>query len=195
MSEKIEIEFTASYLVEIGKKVFLRIVFSKNNISVKQQLSIFDKSLWGVLIFFTAGVIFTIASIQSSSSIYLKALFALFGLALIFGAILTIIRQATDYLFISRDSICFKHNLKQRKVDPARNLTAVINMYQVKRHKTSGVDHTIFIIKLKSLEDNIPILSFQMEKSKEDEGLYLAKGIKDIINYTLWEGELPCLLP
>lgn len=170
-------------ILEIADNAGLKISLHEKTVSVNQILRLKNKSTIGLILFLIgAFVFFWIAFMNKNQNIVSILICILFGLLFFSLSVLSLIRQAFDYVTIRDKHLYFRYNLKSFSavVDKSMAINMKTEVMQVRR--SSFIYVTLFV-KLKDKE--VPILNFHMDRSESAEAHKIGNYITRILNKKL----------
>ena len=111
------------------------------------------------------------------------------GLLLVFITILTLIRQVADGLQIKDKTILFRYNLKKTiiPINDNQNVIFKTELLRIRRESTLGSDFILVTLYLNELNEENPILKFQMDNFDSDIAKKLGFELTKLINAKLKE--------
>ena len=171
-------------IYDIAAQASLKITVDNNNVNIKHKFRLGDKSIWGVLFFFFGGCFLSVAPFINASDTISKVLGITIGLLLLTLSTLTLIQQVADRLKITDTEITFRYNLRRTTIPLSRRMTVEMKteIMKIRRVGTFGSDFIIVSYYLQDLNNEIPILKFQMDNSYGEKARKLGNGITQIIN-------------
>lgn len=171
-------------IFDIAAQASLKITVDNNNVDIKHKFRLGDKSFWGVLFFFFGGCFLSIAPFIRTSETISKILGVTIGLLFLTLSILSLIRQVADRLKITDKEITFRYNLSRTTIPLSRHMTVEMKteIMKIRRVGTFGSDFIVVSYYLQDLNNEIPILQFQMDNFYADKARKLGNGITQIVN-------------
>jgi hypothetical protein len=171
-------------IFDIADQAGFKITIDNNNVEIKHKLRLGDKSILGVLFFFFGGAFLIIAPFIKTSDTTSKVIGITIGFLFLILSILTLIRQVADRLKITDTDITFRYNLCQTTIPLCRRMTVVMKteIMKIRRVGTLGSNFIVVSHYLQDLNNEIPILKFQMDNCYADNARKLGIGITQIVN-------------
>ena len=152
-------------IFEIANQASLIIKADNNQLEIKHKFRFANKSIWGILIFLLGGIFLIVAPFIMSSDTVSKLLGVVIGFLFIAISILSLVRQVSDRLTITKTEITFKHNLKWTTIPLTRSIKVKMEteIMQISRVGTLGSDFICITHYLQDSNNEMPILKFQMD--------------------------------
>lgn len=171
-------------ILKIANQASLNIITYDKFVSIKHKLRFNDKSIWGIFFFLCGGIFFIVLPFVKVSDTTSKSIGIVIGLLLFVLSILTLIRQVTDGIKISDNRVTFRHNLKKTTVPVSRDMKIKmkIEILKIRRVGTIGSDFIIVTHYLQDLNNEIPVLKFQLNSSYADKARKLGNEITRILD-------------
>ena len=176
-------------ILNIAKRANLKLSVDNKVLTVKQTISFKNKSTWGVLFFLFGGLFLITAPLIKISDNTTKVIGVVLGLLLVFITILTLIRQVADGLQIKDKTILFRNNLKKTiiPINDNQNVIFKTELLRIRRESTLGSDFILVTLFLNELNEEKPILKFQMDNFDSDIAKKLGFELTKLINAKLKE--------
>jgi hypothetical protein len=185
-NSSIETELTMvnSDILEIANQASLKISTDDKTVDIKHQFRLGDKSIWGTLFFLGGGIFLIVAPFIKTSDTTSKILGIIIGLLLLALSIWTLIRQVSDRLKITGNNITFRHNLKRTnlQLNGSMKVKMKTEILKVRRVGTLGSDFIHVTHYLQDLNEEIPVLKFQMDNLHAGNARKLGNEITRVIN-------------
>jgi hypothetical protein len=172
-------------LIQPADQANLKISYDAQSLSINHKLYFKDKSIWGVGLFLIGGIFFILIPLLVSSDTTSKFLGILAGSLFLVLSIITIIRQASDYVKIIPGKILFQYNLKKSSVLIDKRFKIKMKMEHISVNRASSPVSSTFILVtcyLQTVDKEIPLLNFQMKDSETEEAKKLGNKITQILN-------------
>ena len=171
-------------ILVIANQASLKISANEKVVVIQQKYRLADKSIWGVLLFLIGGVFFIFVPFIKASDTASKILGVVIGLLFLTISIFTLIRQASDSLKITNREIMFRYNLKQTSIllNPSLKIKMKTEIREIRRVGTIGSAFILVTHYLQTIDNEIPILNFQMDNSNTEKAIMLGNEITRIIN-------------
>lgn len=169
---------------EIADQACIKILADEKQIEIKHKLRMNDKSIWGVLLFLCGGIFFIVISIVKGSNVTSQILGVLIGLVFLSLSIMALVRQLADKVKVDARYITFRYNLKLNSVliEDGQRIKMKTEKMRIRRAGTLGSDFIIVTHYLKTAEQEIPILKFQMDNSNADKAIRLGNELTQMMN-------------
>lgn len=170
-------------ILEIAVKAGVKISFDDKAVSINQILHLKNKSTIGLILFLIgAFIFFLIAFLNKDQSIVSILICVLFGL-LFFGlSVLSLIRQAFDYVTIRDNHLDFRYNLKSFSKVVDKSMIVKMTTEVIKIRRSSFIYVNLYV---KTEHKELQILSFQMDRSESAEAHKIGNYITKILNEKL----------
>jgi hypothetical protein len=183
MKEEKELLTIPKHIIEIAKKACLEILIDNNTVDIKHRFRFGDKSILGILILLFGGLFLFFAPFIKDSDSNSKIVGVIIGLLFSIISILTLIRQVTDKLKITDNTITFRYNLKRTSIplNSKVNVKMKTEIKKMSRAGTLGSEYIVITHYLQKQNKEIPILKFQLCNSDTDNAEKLGKEIIRLI--------------
>lgn len=170
-------------ILEIAVKAGLKISLHDKAVSVNQILDLKNKSTIGLILFLIgAFVFFLIAFLGKNQNIVSIIICILFGVLFFSLSVLSLIRQAFDYVSISDNHLHFRYNLKSFSVVVDKPMIIKMKTEIMKVRRSSFIYVNLYVM----LQDKeLPILNFQMDRLESADAQKLGNYITGILNKKL----------
>ena len=174
-------------ILKIANQANLKINLDNKTFSVNQKLRLKSKSLWGLILLCCGGFFLILIPFIKPTDNTSKILCIILGAPLLILSVLTIIRQAVDYVKIAEGKIIFRYNLKLSSITINKNLKVIMKkkIDTINSSTRVGSGSTfIDVTHCIKTPDNkeISILNFQMDNSDSEKAIRLGNKITQIIN-------------
>lgn len=174
---------TENEILEIAVKAGLKIYLNNNAVSVNQILRLKNKSTIGMILFLIGSfVFFLLPLLHKNQSIVSIILCILFGVLFFSFSVLSLIRQAFDYIAISDNYLHFRYNLKSFSAVVDKSMIIKMKTEIMKVRRSSFIYVNLYV-QLKDKE--LPILNFQMDRSESANAQKLGNYITALLNKKL----------
>lgn len=165
----------------------LTVLVDEHVVAIQKRLKLKDSSTLGVVLLGLMGAGIMLIPWIASSNMTSRVIVLMIGLLMLLGAVLTLIREATDKVIIKNKQVLFCYNLKRNTIPIEPNMRVYT---QTKRRHISrvGTLSTGFIeltLLLKHHNKELPVLRFQMDVSNADNASRLGNELAHIINARL----------
>lgn len=177
------------HILEIAKLASLEILIDNDTVDIKHRFRFGDKSILGILILLFGGLFFFIAPFIKDSDSNSKIVGVIIGLLLSIISIFTLIRQVTNKLKITDNTITFRYNLKRTTIplNSKMNVKMKTEIKKMSRAGTMGSEHIVITHYLQEQNKEIPILNFQLCNSDTDIARNLGNEITRLIKNKILE--------
>ena len=177
------------HILEIAKLASLEILIDNDTVDIKHRFRFGDKSILGILILLFGGLFLFIAPFIKDSDSNSKIVGVIIGLLLSIISIFTLIRQVTDKLKITDNTITFRYNLKRTTIplNSKMNVKMKTEIKKMSRAGTMGSEHIVITHYLQEQNKEIPILNFQLCNSDTDIARNLGNEITRLIKNKILE--------
>lgn len=174
-------------ILDIASQASLKILADDKILTIKHKFRFGDKSIWGVPFFFCGGIFLTAAPFIKTSDTTSKILGIVIGLALFTLSLFTFIRQFADKLKITDREIIFHYKLKLTSMPIDKSLRIIMKTEIMKISRVGAMSSTFILVThyLQTLNNEIPILNFQMNNSNAQKAMKLGNEITRICNKKL----------
>lgn len=171
-------------ILKIADQAFLKIFADEKVVEIKHKLRLTDKSTLGVLFFLFGGLFLIVVPYVKTSTDASKCFGPVLGLLLLVLSILTLIRQANDGLKIRDGILTFRCNLKLKTIylNGSVKVKMKTEIIRIRRLGTLGSDFIIIKHFIQDKQNDIPILTFQMDKANAENAKKLGNELTRIIN-------------
>lgn len=171
------------HILEIAQLASLEILIDNDTVDIKHRFRFGDKSILGILILLFGGLFLFIAPFIKDSDSNSKIVGVIIGLLLSIISIFTLIRQVTDKLKITDNTITFRYNLKRTTIPLNRkmNVKMKTEIKKMSRAGTLGSEYIVITHYLQEQNKEIPILKFQLCNSDTDNAEKLGEEIIRLI--------------
>lgn len=177
------------HILEIAKLASLEILIDNDTVDIKHRFRFGDKSILGILILLFGGLFLFFAPFIKDSDSNSKIVGVIIGLLLSIISIFTLIRQVTDKLKITDNTITFRYNLKRTTIplNSKMNVKMKTEIKKMSRAGTLGSEHIVITHYLQEQNKEIPILNFQLCNSDTDIARNLGNEITRLIKNKILE--------
>lgn len=177
------------HILEIAQLASLEILIDNDTVEIKHRFRFGDKSILGILILLFGGLFLFIAPFIKDSDSNSKIVGVIIGLLLSIISIFTLIRQVTDKLKITDNTITFRYNLKRTTIplNSKMNVKMKTEIKKMSRAGTLGSEHIVITHYLQEQNKEIPILNFQLCNSDTDIARNLGNEITRLIKNKILE--------
>ena len=174
-------------ILKIANDAGVRIYSDSKTASINQKLNLKNKSIWGVIFFLCCGIFLILMPFIKSSDLTTKIIGVIIGLSILILSALTIIRHTTDNVFIKNKNISFRYNLKLSSIKIDKNIKVIMKTNFLTIESNRGFPSTFIIVShlLKTVDKEIPIFNFQMNKTETEKAFKLGNKITEILNAKL----------
>jgi len=171
-------------ITKIANQASLKILDNNRTVDISHKFRWNDKSIWGVLFFAGGGGFLVVVSFIKTSDLTSKLLGIMIGLSLFALSLLIIIRQISDKVKITENSISFRHNLKWTTIPLSEEMKIKMKteVIKIRRVGTIGSDFIVVTHYLQDLNNEITILKFQMDNLHKEDATKLGTEITNIIS-------------
>ena len=171
------------HILEIAQLASLEILIDNDTVDIKHRFRFGDKSILGILILLFGGLFLFIAPFIKDSDSNSKIVGVIIGLLLSIISIFTLIRQVTDKLKITDNTITFRYNLKRTTIplNSKMNVKMKTEIKKMSRAGTLGSEYIVITHYLQEQNKEIPILKFQLCNSDTDNAEKLGEEIIRLI--------------
>lgn len=171
-------------IIKIADQANLKISYDAQLLSINHKLHFKDKSIWGIVFFLLGGIFLFLTPFLISSDSISKFLGILIGSFLMILALMTIIRQTSDYVKINCGKILFQYNLKKFSVFIDKRFTIKMKMENISVNRASAPIPSTFILVthyLQTIDKEMPLLNFQVKDSETDNAKILGNKITEVL--------------
>lgn len=166
-------------LLEIANRANLKVTQSETTVSIQQQLRFRDKSIFGVVLFFLFGILLIVLTMikkMDATSGYVMIAIGVFIMVL---SVLTLIRQAIDFVSITDNHILVRHNLRYSSF-PITSASKI----EIRTEKMDVRRSTFYNVSLYLPMDGkeLRILTFNMDYTEAEKATKLGRAIKNMLN-------------
>lgn len=172
-------------IIKIANQANLKISYDAQMLSINHKLYFKDKSIWGIGIFLLGGIFFILISFLVSSETTSKISGILTGSVFLILSIMTIIRQASDYVKIISGKLLFQYNLTKNSIPIDKGIKIKMEMESISVNRATSAAASTFIVVthyLQTIDKEIPLLNFQMKDSEKDDAIKLGNIITLLLN-------------
>ena len=177
------------HILEIAQLASIEILIDNDTVEIKHRFRFGDKSILGILILLFGGLFLFFAPFIKDSDSNSKIVGVIIGLLLSIISIFTLIRQVTDKLKITDNTITFRYNLKRTSIplNSKVNVKMKTEIKKMSRAGTMGSEHIVITHYLQGQNKEIPILNFQLCNSDKDNAEKLGEEIIRLIKNKIFK--------
>ncbi|PWG06462.1 hypothetical protein [Polaribacter aquimarinus] len=169
---------------KILKKASLKLYNDCQKLKVESKFYLSDRGNLGLLFFLVLALFLIYISFFEVKEIGVQVFLLVISVAILFFTIIVIIKQLKDFVEVSRRTIKFSNNLKEKEIQLNSEFKIKVESQTIhtkSRRNSRGSYFSIIQLFLKINGEKYRILDFQVDKKDSKEAKALGKEIKRLI--------------